>query len=53
MILTIHDELLFEIPVKTEENKLAEIESIMKDIEPIDKLLDIKSSRGHNRYECK
>ena len=53
MILTIHDELLFEIPVKTEENKLAEIESIMKDIEPIDKLLDIKSSRGHNWYECK
>lgn len=53
MLLTIHDELLFEIPKDIDENILKRIEHIMKDVKPLDKLLDINSARGFNWYICK
>ncbi len=53
MLLTIHDELLFEIPQNIDNDTLKEIEKRMIMIKPFDNILAINSKICNNWYECK
>ncbi len=53
MLLTIHDELLFEIPKNIDNDILKEIEKRMIMIKPFDKILEINSKICNNWYNCK
>ncbi|MFO8062591.1 MAG: DNA polymerase [bacterium] len=53
MILTIHDELLFETETDIAEKTVNRIEELMRDIEPFEELLKVNVKKGKNWFECK
>ncbi len=53
MILTIHDELLFEIKEDIDNDIIEHIEQLMINIKPFDKILSVNKKIGSNWYECK
>lgn len=53
MLLTIHDELLFEVKENAAEKYRSVIEKSMTDIEPLNYILKVNIKTGKNWYECK